>query len=487
MLFNSYQFLVFFPLVTCAYFLCPVRVRWALMLAASYYFYMSWRWDYIFLIMTATLVAWSTALGMGSAKSPAARRWFFLAGVIINLSLLFVFKYFNFAMHSLQACLDALGVGMALPMSTLVLPVGISFFTFQALGYTFDVYAGRQKPERHPGYFGLYISFFPQLVAGPIERAENLLPELRAPHSFDYRNAVEGMQIALWGMFKKVVVADRLAVFVNSIYNSPTDYPGFVLAMATVCFAFQIYCDFSGYSEIAIGCARVMGIHLMTNFDRPYSAKSIPEFWKRWHISLSTWFRDYVYFSLGGNRISVRRGYINALIVFVLSGLWHGASWTFVLWGLFHGICYVSSRLTSGLRERCTRALGFERVPRLHALLQQAFCFVLVCIGWVFFRANSVSDAFYILTHLFSGLNQFTYETYVTLDRISVTAGTKMEIMGAVLAFVVMVEHMQPTESIRSLFARRPAWIRWGAYAALALAIMNLGVSHEIPFVYFQF
>jgi len=333
MLFNSLDFLIFFPVIVGLYFALSPKYRWVLLLGASYYFYMCWKAEYIILIVFSTLVDYFAARQMARIQEKKKRRPFLYLSLLSNLGLLFFFKYWNFFSGETRALLDSWNIMADVPTFQLLLPVGISFYTFQTLSYTIDVYNGKLEPEKNLGRFALYVSFFPQLVAGPIERATHLLPQLRQTFDFDYQRVVSGLQQMLWGFFKKVVIADRLAVYVNEIYASPGDENGLALLLATYFFAFQIYCDFSGYSDIAIGAARVMGYDLMENFRTPYLSKSIREFWSRWHISLSTWFRDYLYIPLGGNRVPQVRWFLNLFIVFVVSGFWHGANWTFLIWG----------------------------------------------------------------------------------------------------------------------------------------------------------
>jgi D-alanyl-lipoteichoic acid acyltransferase DltB (MBOAT superfamily) len=338
MLFTSLEFLIFFPIVVALYFGCPYRYRWLLLLAANYYFYAAWKLEYIFLLLASTLISYITAILMVKPENQAKRTGLLVIGLIANLGILFAFKYFNFVNDSLRIAFNQFNLIYNVPMFQALLPVGISFYTFQSLGYTIDVYRGKLEPERHLGRFALFVSFFPQLLAGPIERASNMLPQFYEKFDFDEARVSSGLRLILWGLFKKIVIADRLGLYVNAVYNSPSDWEGWPVFLATYFFAFQIYCDFSGYSDIAIGAARVMGFNLMENFRRPYFAQSPSEFWRRWHISLSSWFRDYLYIPLGGSRVSVPRWYLNLMIVFLVSGLWHGAAWTFVIWGGLHGL-----------------------------------------------------------------------------------------------------------------------------------------------------
>lgn len=318
--------------------------------------------------------------------------------LVANIGVLAVFKYYNFIVTNLSYLLKLTGADNHIPYLGILLPIGLSFHTFQAMSYTIEVYRGRQKAERNFGIYALYVMFYPQLVAGPIERPQNVLPQFHNKHSFNYDDVAAGLRQMLWGYFKKVVVADRLAIYVNSVYNHhPERYSGITLIMATVFFSFQIYCDFSGYSDIALGIARVMGYKLMINFRRPYFATSIKEFWSRWHISLSSWFRDYLYIPLGGNRSSTIRWYFNILLVFIISGLWHGASWVFVVWGALHGLYQISELLFNKIFDN--RFLSIKKTV-IGILLSTIFTFTLVSFGWIFFRANSINDAFAIVRNI---------------------------------------------------------------------------------------
>ena len=486
MSFNSIHFLVFFPVVVTVYFALPFRVRWAWLLGASYWFYMSWRPEYLFLIIASTLVDYYAGLAIHGSHSPLRRRLFLLMSLVMNLGLLFVFKYFNFFNGALREVFTRLELSYPVRGVDVLLPVGISFYTFQTLSYTIEVYRGKKEPEAHLGIFALYVAFFPQLVAGPIERAQSLLPQLKQRFDFDYDRVTSGLRLMLWGMFKKVVIADRLAIVVNRVYDLPEEHGGLALAVATVFFAFQIYCDFSGYSDIAIGAARVMGVHLMKNFDRPYLAGSIREFWSRWHISLSTWFRDYVYIPLGGNRRGLMRWQWNILLTFMLSGLWHGANWTFIVWGGLHGMYYLLSTWTAGLRAHLFRVCRMERFPGLVHFLAVLSTFVLVCLAWIFFRANTLGDAFFIVSRFWSGGgNPLAFDVeqpgYIGLSFLEFTFS-----VGLIL-LLLAVQALQGQVRLHDLFRRQPAWVRWPVYVALSLTIMNLGISEEIPFIYFQF
>lgn len=482
MLFNSFEFLLFFPVVTALYFASPYRFRWALLLAASYYFYGSWNWKYLGLIVASTLIDYIAARGMSATVTQRGRRIFLFASLVGNLGILFTFKYYNFFRDSAAELFTRLGLESALPAADLLLPVGISFYTFQSLSYTVDVYLRKRDPERHLGRFALYVAFFPQLVAGPIERSTRLLPQLSQHHDFEYDRVTHGIKQMGWGLIKKIVIADNLALLVNAVYASPQDFDSITLAVATFAFAFQIYCDFSGYSDIAIGAARVMGIDLMQNFDRPYFAKSIGEFWRRWHISLSTWFRDYVYIPLGGGRVDQARLYVNLMTVFVLSGLWHGANWTFVCWGAVHGACLVLSRATEEVRGRF--ALPESSVRNA---FQIAITFTIVCLAWVFFRAETLGDAQLILTQLATVPIELMYFDAAQWMTSLPAPGYNTVIGFAGIAVLVAVQAVQAKGPVLERLSARPTWVRWSVYSAALWLLILFGNFGAEEFLYFAF
>ncbi len=485
MLFNSIEFLIFFFITVSLYHFIPHKHRWMFLLAASYYFYMCWRPVYIVLIIISTLIDYFAARLMAFAATRVRRRMYLILSLCSNLGLLFAFKYLNFFDHSLNALFQVINIEKVIPEFHILLPVGISFYTFQTLSYTIDVYRGKQKPERHLGVFALYVSFFPQLVAGPIERSTRLIPQFYKKVRFEYREIVDGMKLMLWGLFKKIVIADRLALYVDAVYGAPIGFHGLPLILGTVFFAFQIYCDFSGYSDIAIGLARVLGFDLMKNFNRPYYAKSISEFWQRWHISLSTWFRDYLYIPLGGNRVAKWRWQLNLAIVFLVSGLWHGANWTFVIWGGLHGLFLVCSLWTASLRKKLVLFWGFSQRKNLHKFLQVCFIFILVNYAWIFFRANHLSDALYISAHLLSGLSNATM-----LNFVAEGFGFGLNHMLISLAALLLMESVhfvQRRHSFLGLIHRQPGLIRLFSYAFLLLCIVLFGNFSVQQFIYFQF
>jgi len=427
---------------------------------------------------------------MGQIPVKAKRRKFLIISLVTNLGLLFSFKYFNFFNDSFTAVFQNFNIFFEISTFDVLLPVGISFYTFQTLSYSIDVYRGTKTPEKHLGIVALYVAFFPQLVAGPIERSTRLLPQLYRKNEFDYGRVTDGLKLVLWGMFQKVVIADRLALIVDQVYNNPSAFGGKVHTIATVLFAFQIFFDFSGYSDIAIGSAKVLGYDLMKNFRRPYFAKSLPEFWRRWHISLSSWFKDYLYIPLGGNRTSIKKWCLNIAIVFILSGLWHGANITFIVWGLLHGFYYAFSVQTRNIREKIASLSGITKLPRVHSLLKGIITFTLVCFAWIFFRANSMADATYIVTHLCSGWDQ-PLNFSQTASRLNINTlymkSSEFTLSVVLILLVVIFHYVQEHKNVWRIFSQRPLWLRWTVYAALCLTIMNIGIAKEIPFIYFQF
>jgi D-alanyl-lipoteichoic acid acyltransferase DltB (MBOAT superfamily) len=481
MLFNSVHFLLFFPVVAGCYFLLPARLRLPWLLAASYYFYMAWRPAYVLVIWAITGIDYAAGLLIARAPAGAWKRAALLLSICSNLTLLFFFKYFEFFAVTVQTLLGFLDVAWQPPLLDVVLPLGVSFHTFQALSYTIDVYRGRKDAERNFRRFALFIAFFPQLVAGPIERATHLLPQLRYTHDFDRDRVVQGLQQMLWGFFKKLVVADRLADYVQPVYERPDTHNPSQLLLATYFFAYQIYCDFSGYSDIAIGAARVLGYELTINFERPYAAASVREFWHRWHISLSTWFRDYLYIPLGGNRVPTLRHVVNLSMVFLLSGLWHGANWTFVVWGGLHGCYVVASILTSSLRERVATIVGLGRHPRARRVLGTLVTFHLVLFAWVFFRAETLATASRVITRVATELR---VGQPLLLDGFGTVA--MLLALTAVVSLEV-VERVQLANAIGPRLAKRPAWLRWACYYGAVLVILWFGRFEEREFIYFQF
>jgi alginate O-acetyltransferase complex protein AlgI len=478
MLFNSLQFIFFFPIVVALFFALNHKYRWIMLLLASYYFYMCWNYKYVVLILFTTTVNYFTGIGIGTTQSKFRKNLYLVLGVGSSLAVLFFFKYFNFFGNSINSLFEQFNIFYKIPAYHVLLPVGISFYTFQTLSYTLDIYFGREKIEYHFGIFALFVSFFPQLVAGPIERSVNLLPQFRKEQKLKYSNIRDGLVYMLWGYFKKVVIADRLSEYVNIVYNDPTSYGGWHNVIATLFFSFQIYCDFSGYSDIAIGTAKMMGIDLMTNFRRPYFALNIREFWQRWHISLSTWFKDYFYIPLGGNRVSKGRWYFNLFVTFVVSGLWHGANWTFVIWGGLHGFYMIFAYWTKNISKKINEFIGLAKKPGLLNLWQTIITFLLVYFAWIFFRANSLGNAILIIKKIFtptSGtINLFKFKADFAIAFIMISL---------LIVIEILIEKAQLQMKLRS--AARP--VKWILLILTLLVIFVLGKWESIDFLYFQF
>ena len=485
MLFNSIDFLLFFPLVTAVYFFLPHRARWVWLLAASYYFYMCWNVKYALLIALSTLITYASGLLIHWRR----KRLWVLLSFASNLAILFFFKYFGFFLDNLTAALALVGVAFKRPAFDVILPVGISFYTFQALSYTMDVYRGEVEPERNPFRYALFVSFFPQLVAGPIERSKNLLGQLYERHDFDPDRARDGMLLMLWGMFEKIVIADRLALLVDYVYDHYAQLPGATIVLATVFFAFQIYCDFGGYSHIAIGAAQVMGFTLMENFRRPYLAQSAAEFWRRWHISLSTWFRDYLYIPMGGSRRGAFRKYLNTMVTFLVSGLWHGANWSFVVWGGLNGAYQVAGALLRPARESFSRALGVRRERPLWTALRTLFTFCLVDFAWLFFRAPSFSAARGMILHAVRHFELSALPGQLfALDLDAPNFLAALFFLVVLLAADLLQERYGP---LRPYITRRALPVRWTLYLCAVLTVLIFGIYgpgyNARAFTYFQF
>lgn len=483
MLFNSLHFLVFFPVATLVYFFLPHRYRWAWLLVASTYFYAAFIPAYALILFALILVDYT--LGLVISKSQGKRRMVYLiVSLVANLGMLFFFKYANFFQENVAALATFVGWNYSPKFLSILLPIGLSFHTFQSMAYVIEVYRGHIQPEKHLGIYAVYVMFFPQLVAGPIERPQHMLPQFHEVHRPSRTDIVAGLRQMLWGFFKKIVVADNLARLVDQVYNYPTQFAGIPLVLATVGFAIQLYADFSGYSDIAIGSARVLGFRLMTNFDRPYVSRSIAEFWRRWHISLSSWFRDYIYIPLGGNRVTQPRWVANIMSVFLLSGLWHGADWTYIVWGGLNGVYLVIATFTSTIRERIhetVRSWG-RNFRKLLGATQVMITFCLAAFAFLFFRANSLADAWYIATHLFSGWSWGTE----ALRGLGLSTPQLVQLVVAT-TLLFTGEYLLAQPRVRGQFVRAPLWVRATAYNAVLLMILFFGYFGEQPFIYFQF
>jgi alginate O-acetyltransferase complex protein AlgI len=481
----SIQFLLFFPFVATAFFLLPHRWRWTLLLAASYLFYMSWDPEYIVVLLAVTAIGYLTGLWLSKDSSPTMRRIILIISLFGCLGILFFFKYFDLSNYALHAVFDRLGVSYGI---YLVLPLGISFFTFQTISYILDVYRGVIKPEKHAGIYALFIAFFPHLTAGPIARANHLLPQFRITHAPEYERIVSSLQRMAWGFFKKLVIADRLAILVNTVYGDPTEYTGIALVLATYAFAFQIYCDFSGYADIAIGAAGVLGFKLQENFQQPYYAQSIPDFWRRWHITLYNWLRDYIFYPL--SRALHRNGVSSKSFLMIVlppmatmlaSGLWHGTNWTFIIWGALHGVYMIFSVLWS--RRKSPRGMPFSLPDQVASGIKIFGTFNLVSFAWIFFRANSLSDAVYIIQHLFVNLE-------MRASLFDIVPGGWYEWMLALVAILLMeIVHwlQRRNDSLREVIRQQPVWLRWMVYYGLVLVIFMFGKFGSPEFIYSRF
>lgn len=484
MQFNSLLFLCFFPCVLTVYFLVPRHSRNILLLVMSYYFYMCWKPELIVLILLSTLIDYGCSLGIEQYRGNLRIMRIFLGiSLVTNLGLLFFFKYFNFFGETLTALCKAISIPFSVPTLDIILPVGISFYTFQTLSYTIDIYRGQLRPERNFITFALFVSFFPQLVAGPIERAGDLLPQLKKYHSFSYADATYGAKLMVWGFFKKCVIADWLSLrIVDPVYQNLASYHGGILVVATVAFAIQIYCDFSGYSDIARGCARMMGIHLMENFRAPYLCTSIRDFWKRWHISLTNWFREYVYIPLGGNRKGLAKTLLFTIITFTLSGLWHGASWTFVVWGLLHALY-----LCGGILCRSVTHHSIKH-PSL-CWCRTLWVFGLVCFAWVFFRAATLVDACYVLNYAITGLQTpFSYVKEAIIQSLGLTGNIMGGILLGCVLLLFLYDYFTQKLDVIVCLSKFPIVTRWAIYICFVLMLILLIPKNETaPFIYFQF
>jgi len=485
MTFNSLAFLIFYPIVALLYFILPRRAAWPMLLIASYYFYMCYQTELVVLILGTTLISWLASHALARSENKAVRRLWLTLTLLVCFGVLFFYKYFNFLSGTVTGLINLMGGEVSRFELDLLLPVGISFYTFQTLSYVIDVYRGDVLPERNFFFYALFVSFFPQLVAGPIERPGNLIPQLRVKHKWSNENAAKGAKHMLVGFFKKICVADVIAVYVNSVYNEVENSSALGFIIATALFAVQIYCDFSGYTDIAIGCARIMGIKLMQNFDHPYMATTIKGFWARWHISLSGWFKDYLYIPLGGNRRGRARAMLNVFIVFLVSGLWHGANWTFVLWGALHGVYQIIGTLTRGLRDKLWGKLGLLQSSAFRWARRIAV-FVLVSFAWIFFRANSIGDAFDILGKLFySGWNVGISDTLSAMGLDLVAILTVAFAIGSLIMIDRMLTYDDTPDS-SGVLVRRGSFIYF-AWAILACWLLLLSSGTLSTFIYFQF
>lgn len=501
MLFNSLEFLVFFPVVTLLYFILPtLRIRNTFLLIASYYFYMQYKPEYGLLMLFSTVINFIAALQMEKAKDNVRKKKLWMGiSIVGTLGVLLFFKYFNFFTSSLGMGLAIFDIAYQPTALDIILPVGISFYTFQTMSYSIDVYRGDMPAERDFIDLALFISFFPQLVAGPIERSTNLLPQFKRYHFFDSKKASSGLRLMLFGFFKKIVIADRLSVIVDTVYNNPSDYDGAYYIIATVAFAIQIYCDFSGYSDIARGSARIMGYDLMVNFDRPYFSKSITEFWRRWHISLSSWFRDYLYFPLGGSRKGYLRTLLNLFIVFLVSGLWHGASWTFVVWGALNGAAIVIEKIlgigkdagkvqVAGNGQTTQKQSIPMRVGKsLVGIIPTVATFIFTCFCWVFFRSRTVGQAFYMLPRFFQGFESFDLGRLLSNRTILGLDYWEFFTAIGVVVMLFLIENLLGVLRPGKTLEKMPTAMRLVIYSLSLSLVIWLAWTDTQTFIYFAF
>lgn len=498
MLFNSIDFLIFLPIVVLIYFILPKKVKNLWLLISSYYFYMCWNALYALLIFTSTLATYLSGLSIEKKKHSSfapekktlLKKLTVACCLVINLSILFYFKYYNFAAETITKIFGKLSISVRIPAIDVLLPVGISFYTFQALSYTIDVYRDDIYAEKNFFRYALFVSFFPQLVAGPIERSKNLLKQLAEPHKFCFDHFREGILLMLWGFFLKIVLADRIAIFVDAVYSNYSDMGGYYLIIATILFAVQIYCDFSGYSIIAMGTAKILGIDLMDNFNAPYFSTSVAEFWRKWHISLTSWFKDYLYIPLGGSRKGKIRKYLNKIIVFLVSGLWHGADLTYIVWGGINGFYQVFAEITQPFRIKLMNRFHLNRESLGHKIFQGLCTFILIDLTWVFFRANSFHEACEILKSMLSANNP-----WVLLDGSLYKCGLDISNFNLMLlgigVLVFADRYKQKNMKIREVIIQQDAWFRWIFIALAIAAILTFGIwgpnYNDANFIYFQF
>ncbi len=480
MLFNSIQFIIFFVVVTSAFFALPHRLRWFLLLAASCYFYMAFVPVYILILFFTIVIDYIAGILLEDAKGKN-KKVFLIASLVANIGVLAVFKYYNFLNENVTGILNVFSITNPVPYLKILLPIGLSFHTFQAMSYTIEVYRGNHKAERNFGIYALYVMFYPQLVAGPIERPQNILHQFHQEQFFNYDRVVSGLRLMVWGFFKKIVVADRLAIIVDTVYKAPEAHTGKTILIAIVCFSFQIFSDFSAYSDIAIGSARVMGYDLMKNFNNPFISKNVTEFWRRWHISLSTWFNDYLFTPFivskrDWGQLAVVAG---LFLTFFLSGVWHGAGWTFIIYGVMHGLATIYEFLTKKTRKKVSKKVPSFIYDNLSIVLTFSF----VSISWIFFRSENIHKALYMLTHLFTDFLKPNKAGFI-FDDLS-----KRDMMLSLLfvVFMLFIERKKELQTVTVNFAKMPALVRWSVYALFIIIILLFGVFENKQFIYFQF
>ena len=498
MSFNSLQFIIFLPFVVAVYYCIPNRFKNLWLLLASYYFYSCWNAKYVLLLLFTTLITYGSGLLLErissgdreESRKKRQKKTVVAVTLFLTLSTLFYFKYFNFALTTIQTFMSLFHIQLYIPTYDIVLPVGISFFTFQALSYTIDVYRKDIRVEKDFCRFALFVSFFPQLVAGPIERSKNLLIQLETPKKFDFERAKDGLLQMIWGFFLKIMLADRIAIFVDTVYGQVGKYSGWYLILATMLFGFQIYCDLYGYSSIACGAAEILGVHLMENFDAPFLSQSVGEFWKRWHISLTSWFKDYVYIPLGGSRKGKNRKYINRFTVFILSGLWHGASFTYVVWGGMYALFQTMGEVLKPVRDKIIRCLDLHTESFGHRLLRLAMTFALINFNHIFFRAQSLKEAGEVIYRIATASNP-----WILFDGSLYQCGLERQEWSVLLACLLVLFYADLKKyrgvQIRKKILQQDAWFQIAVVVLSICTILTFGIwgpeFKEANFIYFQF
>jgi len=478
MIFNSQEFIIFFPLVAALYFLFPIKYRWSILLIASFVFYMFWKPEYIIILLISSFTDYFAALFIFKYRNSSKKKFFLFVSIFINLLILVSFKYYNFISENLNWGLSYLDFQKQLPLLNVLLPVGISFYTFQAMSYTIDVYRRKVMPERNFLRFELYVLFFPQLVAGPIERTNALLPQVNTPHRFNAERLSTGLKLMALGFFMKIAIADNLALIVTEVFSKPNSYFGWDIILATFLFAIQIYCDFAGYTNIARGAAHILGIDLLKNFKQPYFAISIRDFWKRWHISLSTWFRDYLYLPLGGKRVIKWRWYYNLFITFIISGIWHGANWTFLIWGAIHGSVYLAETIFRSKIKKNVNITNKIDNSLIIKLARIFFTFIIVCFSWIFFRANNINEAFVLIDNMLqikSILPHFSFDRKLLL------------IFFILISLLFIIDKIEYKTDLNKYLQTKNIIFRWTVYYIIIFSIIGFGNWELNEFIYFQF
>ena len=478
MFFNSIHFALFLPIVFIFYWFLAkgkIRIQNTILIIASYYFYACWDWRFLFLLIFSTVLDFYTGIQIFEANSIKKRKIWLWISITINLGFLGVFKYYNFFIEAFSEAFELIGFHVTLSSLSIILPVGISFYTFHGLSYVIDIYKNRIQPEKDFLNYSLFVSFFPLLVAGPIERATHLLPQIKNERNFDYLKAVDGLRQILWGLFKKVVIADNCAMYANQLFNHTEHYSGMNLVMGAFFFTIQIYCDFSGYSDIALGTARLFGIELLKNFAFPYFSRNIAEFWRRWHISLSSWFKDYLYIPLGGSKGGTYSRIRNTFIIFIVSGFWHGANWTFIVWGFLNALFIMPSILMKNNRNHLDVVAKGKILPSFFEFTSILFTFLLTMLAWVFFRATSIGNAFTYIQRIFTS-DLFSFPTVFPVLLLSIV----------VLLFIIEWLGRENSYAIEKLFLNRPSFIRYVFYLLLILCLFLFEGKGD-QFIYFQF